>query len=210
MIFPSDILPSDLGIAAIVFISTNIDDIFLLAAFFSDPKLLRRSIVLGQYLGITVLTLVSVVAAVLALTIPPAWVALLGLAPLYLGLQKLPDLWRGPAQDGDAEDHSIQDQEHKVQRGLHSQILAVMSVTVANGGDNIGVYVPLFATSVNSILTYCVTFAVMTGIWCAMGYLLVKNKVLGGVIRKYGHKIFPVVLIVLGIHILSGAIDLIR
>ena len=210
MIFSPDTLPADRGIAAIVFISTHIDDIFLLAAFFADPKLLRRSIVLGQYLGITLLTLVSIVAAVLALTVPPAWVALLGLAPLYLGLQKLPDLWRNPVEDGESEDHAIQDQEHRVERGLHSQILAVMSVTVANGGDNIGVYVPLFATSINSIATYSVTFALMTGIWCAMGYLLVKNKVLGGAIRKYGHKVFPVVLIILGIHILSGAIELIR
>ncbi len=210
MNFSINTLPTDLGIGAIVFISTNIDDIFLLAAFFADPKLLRRSIVFGQFLGIALLVLASTVAAVLALTIPPEWVALLGLAPLYLGLQKLPDLWRKPLEDEDGEILTIQAQEHRVEKSLHSQILAVMGVTIANGGDNIGVYVPLFATSINSIATYSAIFAAMTAIWCGMGYLLVKNKVLGGIIRKYGHKIFPVVLIILGIHILSGAIGLIR
>jgi cadmium resistance transport/sequestration family protein len=203
-------LLADLGIGAIVFISTNIDDIFLLAAFFADKKLSYRSIMMGQYLGIALLVLVSIIAALLALNIPPQWVALLGAAPLYLGLKKLPDLWRAPEPDGHDEDQTIQEQEHKVEKGLHSQMLAVASVTIANGGDNIGVYVPLFATSVNSIATYTLTFALMTGIWCAMGYAIVKNELMGGIIRKYGHKIFPLVLITLGIHILSGAIGLIR
>ena len=168
-------LLSDIAVGAIVFITTNIDDIFLLAAFFADKKLSQRSIILGQYLGIALLVLVSCIAALLALDIPPQWVALLGAAPLYLGLKKLPDLWRAPEVDGNDEDHEIQEQEHKVERRLHSQVLAVASVTIANGGDNIGVYVPLFATSVNSIATYILTFAVMTGIWCAMGYVIVKN-----------------------------------
>ena len=158
-------LLSDFGIGTIVFASTNIDDIFLLAAFFADPKLLRRSIVLGQYFGIALLSLVSVLAAMLALTIPSEWVALLGLAPLYLGLQKLPDLWRKSALDQNEEDHEIQEQEHKIEKSFHSQVIAVMSVTVANGGDNIGVYVPLFATSTHSIPAYLLTFIFMTGIW---------------------------------------------
>ena len=203
-------LLSDFGIGTIVFASTNIDDIFLLAAFFADPKLLRRSIVLGQYFGIALLSLLSVLAAMLALTIPSEWVALLGLAPLYLGLQKLPDLWRKSALDQNEEDHEIQEQEHKIEKSFHSQVIAVMSVTVANGGDNIGVYVPLFATSTHSIPAYLLTFIFMTGIWCAVGYLLVKDQVFGGFIRKYGHKIFPVVLIALGIHILFGAVGLLR
>lgn len=203
-------LLSDFGIGTIVFASTNIDDIFLLAAFFADPKLLRRSIVLGQYFGIALLSLLSVLAAMLALTIPSEWVALLGLAPLYLGLQKLPDLWRKSALDQNEEDHEIQEQVHKVEKSFHSQVIAVMSVTVANGGDNIGVYVPLFATSTHSIPAYLLTFIFMTGIWCAVGYLLVKDQVFGGFIRKYGHKIFPVVLIALGIHILFGAVGLLR
>jgi len=201
---------TEFGIGIVVFISTNIDDIFLLSAFFADPKLLPRSIVLGQFFGIALLSIASILAALLALTIPSAWVALLGLAPLYLGLQKLPDLWRKPALDQNEVNHQIQEQEYKIEKSFHSQIIAVMSVTVANGGDNIGVYVPLFATSTNSIPTYLFTFILMTGIWCALGYLLVKNQVLGGAIRKYGHKIFPLVLIALGVHILSGAIGLLR
>ena len=195
----SPLLP-DLGIGIVVFASTNIDDIFLLAAFFADPRLRRRSIVIGQYLGIGALVLVSALAALFALALPDSWVALLGAVPLLLGLNKLLAL-RSDRVGGESasDEHRIQDQEHNAERGLHSQVLAVASVTVANGGDNVGVYVPLFATAFGAIATYVLTFVVMTGVWCALGYSLVNNKMLGGAIRRYGHVVLPIVLIALGV-----------
>lgn len=204
-------LVSDLGIGIAVFFSTNIDDLFLLAAFFADTRLNRLSIVLGQYLGIGALVLVSAVAALLALTIPDGWIALLGLVPLLMGLAKLRALRVSAADtEDDSDARRIQEQEHTAERRLGLPVLAVASVTVANGGDNVAVYVPLFATAFDAIATYALTFAVMTGVWCALGYLLVNNKVLGGAIRRYGHIIVPVVLIALGIYILSDAVVLLR
>lgn len=204
-------LVSELGIAIVVFGSTNIDDIFLLAAFFADPRLRHRSVVMGQYLGIGALVLASALAALLALTLPEGWVALLGVVPLLLGLSKLLALRTDAAGgEGGSEAHRIQDQERSAERGLRSQVLAVASVTVANGGDNLGIYVPLFATAPESIATYALTFAVLTGVWCALGHLLVHNRVLGGAIRRYGHVVLPIVLIGLGVYILSGALVLLR
>jgi len=202
---------SDLGIGIVVFASTNIDDMLLLAAFFADPRLRRRSIVAGQYLGIGALVLASASAALLALALPDGWVALLGVVPLLLGLSKLPALRTGTiGGGGGSEERRLQDQEHNAERGLRSQALAVASVTVANGGDNIGVYVPLFATALDAIAIYALTFAVMTGVWCALGYLLVNNRILGGTIRRYGHVALPIVLIALGVYILSGALVLLH
>lgn len=204
-------LVSDLGIGIVAFAFTNLDDIFLLTAFFADPRLRHRSIVIGQYVGIGGLVLVSALAALLALTFPEGWVALLGLVPLLMGLQKLLALRTDTAGGtGDSEEHRMQGQEHDAERRLRSQVLAVASVTVANGGDNIAVYVPLFATAFEAIPIYALTFAVMTGVWCALGYLLVNNNVLSGAIRRYGHVVLPVVLIALGIYILSGALVLLR
>ncbi|MBA3252983.1 MAG: cadmium resistance transporter [Burkholderiaceae bacterium] len=206
-----DPLVSDLGIGIGVFASTNIDDLFLLAAFFADPQLRHRSIVIGQYLGIGALVLVSASSALLALAFPDGWVALLGVVPLLMGLRQLLAL-RTDAVSGESgsKGHRVQDDKNHAERGLRSQVLAVASVTVANGADNVGVYVPLFATDFEAILTYALTFAVMTGVWCALGYLLVNHKVLGGAIRRYGNVILPVVLISLGLSILSGASVLLR
>ena len=83
-----------LTIGAALFASTNIDDIFLLMAFFSDPRLDRRAVVAGQYAGIGALVAASVLAAACAVAVPGHWIALLGLAPLAIGLHRLWSSWR--------------------------------------------------------------------------------------------------------------------
>ncbi|HVE90194.1 MAG TPA: cadmium resistance transporter [Burkholderiaceae bacterium] len=131
----------DLGIGIAAFISTDIDDLFLLAAFFADTRLHRASIVIGQYLGIGALVLVSAMAALLALAIPEGWIALLGFAPLLMGLANLRALRvRAADTQGDGDARRVQQQEHTAERRLGWPVLAVASVTVANGGDNVGLY----------------------------------------------------------------------
>jgi len=204
-------LLATIGLGIVSFVSTNIDDIFLISAFFADPGMHFRSVVIGQFLGIGALVLMSAVAALLALAIPEGWVSLLGIVPLFLGLRKLLALRRSVAgKNGIIEQSHIQDQEHTAEHRIHSQVLAVAGVTIANGADNVGVYIPLFATAAGSIGTYAAVFACMTAIWCALGYILVNNRLLGGPIRRYGHAVLPVVLVILGVYILSGAVVLIH
>ena len=200
-----EVLPQ-ITIAILVFISTNVDDIFLLAAFFADKKLTARTVVLGQLLGIGTLVAVSTLVAWLSMALPEGWISLLGFVPLYLGLKQIKSLWIDA--DDSAEDDEIQGQEHQMERGLRSQLLAVAGVTIANGGDNLGVYIPLFANSLAAIPLFVVVFGLMTLLWCFLGHVLVNNKVFGHWIRRYGHKILPVVLILLGFDILRGALVL--
>ncbi|WP_437641699.1 hypothetical protein [Sorangium sp. So ce854] len=63
------LLPA-LGVSAVVFVSTNIDDILLLAAFFSDPAVTSRQVVAGQFLGMAALVAASVACALLAARVP--------------------------------------------------------------------------------------------------------------------------------------------
>ncbi len=199
-------LVAQFTLAALVFVSTNIDDIFLLAAFFADKRLSIKAVVTGQCLGISGLILASTLIAWMSIALPAGWISLLGLVPLYLGLSQIKAIWT--ATDEEAEDSAIQLEERQLERGFHSQILAVAGVTVANGGDNLGVYIPMFASSFSAIPLFVSVFAVMTLVWCALGYVLVSNRIFGHLIRRYGHKILPVVLIVLGLDILSGALVL--
>ncbi len=74
-----------LGLAIALFASTNVDDVFVLVGFFADPKFHARDIVIGQYAGITALFGVSVVASLLSLVIPRAYLGLLGIAPILIG-----------------------------------------------------------------------------------------------------------------------------
>jgi cadmium resistance protein CadD (predicted permease) len=132
------------GVGIVLFATTNIDDILLLSAFFADRTLRPLAVVVGQFAGIGALTLASTIAALLALAIPDGWIALLGLAPLVLGIQGLRKLWRfrTPRNSDDAE------RLHEAQArasATRSQWIVVALVTMANGGDNLGVYPTLLA-----------------------------------------------------------------
>jgi len=187
---------------AVVFALTDIDDLVLLIAFFADPRLRARTVVAGQYLGIAALTAVSALAAWAALAIPPGWTALLGAVPLALGLHQLWKLRRGA--DEDVGDDSIES-ERQMEGRLHSQVLGVAAVTIANGADNLSVYIPLFAAHPAWLPVYVMTFAIMTGLWCALAHRLVRNRAVGALLQHWGHVLLPVVLIALGLHILWGA-----
>ncbi|AUX43493.1 cadmium transporter [Sorangium cellulosum] len=203
------ILPA-LGVSVVVFVSTNVDDILLLSAFFSDPGFTPRQIVAGQLLGMAALVLVSAACALLALRVPEGWIGLLGLAPLGLGLRGLWALRRGRgAEDGEEEEA---ESAEGAPRGAASRwkALAVASVTVANGGDNLGVYIPMFSSAPRLIPLHAAVFGVMTVAWCALGHALVNHPVLGSRIRRYGRTALPFVLIGLGLWILSDALALVR
>jgi cadmium resistance protein CadD (predicted permease) len=199
---------STIAVGVALFASTNVDDIFLLSAFFADSQLRPRSVVLGQFLGIGALTGLSAAAALASVVIPEGWTALLGLVPLVLGIQKLWHLRPGanePTNNVGARGH-----EQLLERRTHSQVFAVAGVTIANGGDNLAVYIPVFASSLQAIPIYIFTFAVMTALWCVAGFTLVNNAIVGQHIRRYGHILLPLVLIGIGVWILRGAAALFR
>ncbi|HWA39615.1 MAG TPA: cadmium resistance transporter [Burkholderiales bacterium] len=166
------------------FAATNLDDLFLLVAWFAAGRTRARDIVLGQYLGIGALFAASVAVALLALAVPAAHLAWLGLVPIILGVRML-------AKEGTEEIPEA------------PGLLAVAAVTVANGADNLGVYIPLFATSgAGDIAVYGAVFAVMTALWCAAAGWLVRHPGAGAPLRRHGPKAVPPVLIGIGLWIL--------
>lgn len=194
---------SALGVAVVVFVSTNVDDLLLLSAFFSDPSFEPRHVVAGQFLGIGALVAASATCALFALVVPEGFIGLLGILPLGLGLRGLWALSRGQ------EDAAASETEPRPGI-LRSKVLAVAGVTVANGGDNLGVYIPLFSSAPKLIPLYAGVFALMTGIFCAVGHHLVHNAVLGHRIRRWGRVALPIVLVALGLMILSRALVFVR
>jgi cadmium resistance protein CadD (predicted permease) len=90
------------------------------------------------------------------------------------------------------------------------KILAITAVTFSNGGDNIGVYTPLFASSTHGEIALIISvFLVMTGVWCVMGYYLVNHNFAKEKIQQVGRWVLPFGLIGLGVIILSKSLPLI-
>jgi cadmium resistance protein CadD (predicted permease) len=194
------------GLALALFASTNVDDIFVLVGFFSDPRLHMRDIVIGQYVGIAALFGVSVAVSMLSLVIPIAYMGLLGIAPIVIGAKKLLELYRSRDKtEGSLEARSVS--------GAYMRPITVALVTIANGGDNIGVYTPTFAIrSGHEVAMIALVFAVMTAFWCFIAHSIVNHPKLGAPIRRYGHPVAPIVLIGLGFLILfqSGSVGLLH
>lgn len=177
------------------FISTNIDDLFLLVGFFSDRGFARLSIFAGQILGIATLVAISLAAAIAALAISPAQVGLLGVAPLVIGIGKLLRLGK------------IAEAGQPTALG----VLQVAAITIVNGGDNIAAYTPIFANQTpQEIIATVAIFGALTILWCLAAWSLVRHTVLGKPLRRYGHIVLPFILIGLGLLILyrSGAFRL--
>ncbi|NUT51679.1 MAG: cadmium transporter [Saccharothrix sp.] len=166
-----------------LFAVTNVDDIVLLSLFFARGVPARR-VVLGQYLGFSGILVVSVAAALGATLLPPSVLPWLGVLPLVLGLKAAWQAWRG----GDDDDPEA------------SGALGVAAVTFANGGDNIGVYVPVFATT--GITRYVIVFLVLVAVWCAAGHYFATRPLVARALSRWGHVVMPVVLIVIGVLIL--------
>ena len=55
--------------------------------------------------------------------------------------------------------------------------IAVAAMTISNGGDNIGIYLHLFASYNSSaeVIPLISVFMAMTAVWCATGYYLVSQ-----------------------------------
>ena len=197
-------------IGVVVYASTNIDDLLVLAVFFADPRIRVSAVVAGRYLGLAALVIGSAAAALLALAVPREYVALLGLVPLFLGLWLLAALLRDRRHLALSADGAMTTPTSAPRHGIAAQTLTVAAVTLANGGDNFGVYIPFFASAPAAIPIYISVFIFMTAVWCALGYLVVNNPLLGTYIRRYGHMLLPVVLIALGLYILRVALPLMR
>ena len=206
----SGLLVPSIGIALIVYASTNIDDLLILAVFFADPRVRVGAVIVGRFIGLAALVLASGACALLALVIPAEWIALLGLLPLLLGLRALRALRTHRDDESSVEALSAAAAKNKIQHSFSSQSFTVAGVTLANGGDNLSIYIPLFASAPHAVGIYVAVFAVMTALWCALGYLVVNNPLFGSQVRRYGHLLLPVVLIALGVYILAGAAPLVR
>ena len=51
---------SAVGLAVVLFVTTNIDDVFVLVSFFANRRFRGREITLGQYIGISSLPGLSI------------------------------------------------------------------------------------------------------------------------------------------------------
>ena len=180
--------------AATVFAVTNIDDVLLLAIYFGrahGDRAADRRIVLGQYVGFCGILAASVLGAFGVGLLPKAAIVYLGLIPIALGIRAAVKVFP----------HRNDDTVATPAPGTGTTNVA--AITFSNGGDNIGVYVPVFATVGAATTTiYVAVFMFMVALWCFAGRYVATRPAIARLLTRWGHIVLPVVLITIGTLIL--------
>lgn len=180
-----------LGVGISAFVATNIDDTFVLILLFSIPSLLTRNVIIGQFLGIVLLVVISSSAALLALAIPAFVIGLMGFIPIIIGIKRLTNL-RGKPE-------TIQAMKKE-----YLSFLSVTAITISNGGDDIGVFTPLFAkyNTVAEVSVLISILLIMTGIWCIVTFYFIRHPFVASRINVLSNTVTPFVLIGIGVYII--------
>jgi cadmium resistance protein CadD (predicted permease) len=193
-----NVLLQNLLTSILAFVSTNIDDLFILMLFFGSKKIKSSSIIAGQYLGIGTLVIVSLLTSYIGNFVDQRFIGILGLFPIFLAMKQILQLVKP------------EEQEHEDVTSKAS-VFAIAGVTIANGADNIGVYVPLLITMTQfEKIQMVIVFIAMTYLWCIAGKYLASRPLVARQLAKSGHIIMPMVLLLLGLFILikSGTFSL--
>ncbi|MCU0543516.1 MAG: cadmium resistance transporter [Oscillatoriaceae cyanobacterium Prado104] len=199
------------------FVATNIDDLVISTLFFAqvNDTFRPRHIFIGKYLGFAALVAASLPGFFGGLIVPQSIIGLLGLVPIAIGIIHL------VRRDNDGNEVQAVSNEYnressslasKIANIFHPQTLNVAAVTVANGGDNIGIYLPLFASSnLPSLVVILTVFFVMVGVWTYAAYYFTRHRAIERILTRYTKAVVPFILIGLGIFILfdSGTYRLI-
>lgn len=184
--------------AITVYISTSIDYLFLLIIIFGQGNVAARKgqVYAGQYIGTAFLVGISLIAAYIVGFIPQDWmVGLLGLVPIALGIR-----FAIVGEEEEDEDEIIE----RVNQSTSTKLFwTVTLLTIASGGDNLGVYIPYFSSlNAYEILVVLVVFAIGIIVLCEVSRYLSKIPFVSETIEKYEQIIVPVVFILLGFYIL--------
>lgn len=189
------------GITA--FTATNLDDLVILSLWFSqiNHSFRSRHIVIGQFLGFSFLVVASLTGFFGGLILPKHWIGLLGLVPIAIGLSSW---FNSENDDSETETEELKQLESSPFKSLVSpQTYSVAAITVANGSDNISIYMPLFAnSSFMSLLIILAIFFILVGVWCYTSYKLVSQKNIADILNRYGSNLVPFVLVGLGVYII--------
>lgn len=178
----------------LVFISTSIDYLLVLTILFSTMnKGKQEAIYIGQYIGTGLLVGFSLIAAYFLNFIPQDWIiGLLGLIPFTLGIRAI-------FVDEDVDEEALEEKFSHSQ----SEIASVVALTIALGGDNLGIYIPYFTgMSLQEVMVIIIMFILGIFLLCYLSQRLALFPLIAEVVERYEKIIVPVVFIGLGIYIM--------
>lgn len=180
------------GVAAATFVSTSLDNLFLLMGIVGGSSLRTRDVALGYGASVALVMAVGVAGNLAADTVSPQWLRALGLVPLGMGLWRVRGLLGG-------RDAITQDAPTPQAGGIAS----VFGVMLASSGDSLVVFASLMAETADAMVVVIifVTLA-MSGVWAVLARWFLDHPSLAPLLRRLERYAVPLLLVALGLYIL--------
>ena len=206
---------------------------FFLESAKPGSDLRNSHVVLGQYLGFSTLLALSLIGYTISYILPVKLFGFLGFLIIAFGLNGFYQIYKNyrekrrkqrPNTNSLNEKEQIVEQEQvefqsvsqidaceidprkKPKKSICEDlkhIVKVSVVTIANGNDNIAIYVPIFVQSKTwEIVIYSLGFLLMVAVLCTICYCFIHFPPIFKFAQKYAQYISPFIFIALGIYIL--------
>lgn len=186
------------GVTAAAFISTNLDNLLLLATMYSRYYRHPWTVTAGYFVGMNLIAAITISVGLVGEIIPIAYLGFLGVIPMLMGVLALWKLYR----------HSQSAREVDATYAGNSVLaifFALITIQLSNGADTIITFSTLYADSSSpSDFIVAPTFFTMAGIFSLLAFYSVKHPSLSHVLVRYGQYVTPFILIFVGFYIFSN------
>jgi len=186
-----------IAIASGAFIGTNLDNLVLLVALHTRYEQHSRMVTVGYFTGMMLIGVISLAIGKAGGFIPIAYLGMLGVIPMMIGVFALWQLVQNK-QAGEAAS-VVSNRSHQ------AVFLAVLTTQLSNGADSIITFSIFFADSSDSAdYLIALAFLGMACVFARLALYLLKHRKLGQLLSRYGQYVTPFILILVGFYILSN------
>jgi cadmium resistance protein CadD (predicted permease) len=188
-------VPADLAVALTAFVGTNVDNALVTTAMVATaPPERATRIAVGQLVGFTILVAVAAGTAVALFEFSTRIIGLLGLVPLAIGLRGLVGLRHAQGRSDPAK------------RAVGSGVIAAVLISIASGGDNLAVYIPLFRVAgTASIVSIAAVFAAGELLLSLFVLVAGRHPQARELVRRIGVVATPILYCAIGVLVLVQA-----
>lgn len=180
------------GVSAAAFVSTNVDNLFLLMALLGGSPRRARAVAVGYAAALAVVLAVCVAGSWAFELAANAWLRYLGLVPLGLGLWRLRQLLgRGSPSVAGAPPPRA------------AGVGASFGLMLGNSGDSLAVFASLLGETEGGLIPVAVvTILGMALLWVAAARGMVSHPALAPPLQRLERWGVPLLLVAVGLYIL--------
>lgn len=186
-----------ISVSFVAFLSTSIDNLFLLVTLSLHPKYGTGKVRAGYLLAIVLMLIICVILAQSAQLMPTYLIPYIGLVPLGIGTYELYQLLFNREDTGKVA--------HEGLDAGKGTIWAIAIIMLTHSWDSIGVLAPLFADTRTSLIPWMAISVLVTGALLILtGQWAVSHPQIRKILAKIAPKILPFLLIGVGLYILTN------